>query len=68
MTIPATISSTTAGRRRLGANPRVSGAAKATAVTIRRFVKWTSSTGALSRAAGGRYARRAPTSASTSSQ
>ena len=37
-TIPATISSTTAGSRRLGNSPSSSGAVKATAMTMSRFV------------------------------
>jgi elongation factor P len=52
MTIPATISSTTAGRRSRGARPSKNGAANATATTISRLVKWTSVTG-LRHPAGG---------------
>jgi hypothetical protein len=42
MAMPSTISSTIAGSRMRGKKPRTSGAAKATATTMRRSVKWIS--------------------------
>src|SRR3954449_5220576 len=55
-TMPATISSTTAGSRRAGASPRVSGARNATTTTMSRFVKWTSTMPPQSRGGAERYA------------
>jgi len=52
------ISSTIAGSRNLGARPRTSGTANATAETIRRLSKLISEIPGQSRIAGRRYASR----------